>query len=566
LEGSRAYQRYKVCHSCGFHFHLTARERVATLLDPGSFHEDDRGVTSIDPISFEGRRAYRARVINSQRRTGLAESALTGTGNIVGREVVVAVLDFSFLGGSIGVVAGERLARAFEKATSRRTAVITVSSTAGTRMQEGLLALMQAPRIAAAAKRHQRTGQPHIAIVTDPTTGSAYAGFVSLADITIAEPNALVGYGALRALEEAEGHDLPAGAHTSESHLAHGLIDAVVPRAHMRDTVALLLDLLQNEYHPGQAESRHDGRATHTQQTALQELTLSRHEERPNALDFIARMTNSFFELHGDRSGEDDPGVATGFAWLGGEAVMIVAQVRPHDEPGGAWLKPAAFRKAVRAMDLAGRFRLPLVTFVDTSGAHPALSSEEHGLGPALANCMSTMLDVPTPTVAVITGEANSEGAMAMAVADRVLMLDNAVYEVIRPEDAAKLLYGEASRLGDVAERLRITSHDCLRLGIVDATVPEPGEGAHTDHNEAAMLLRRSILRELNTLQRMRPKRRLDRRYDRYREMGSTRSWMRGTLERRTAHLVDRASSAWDRFRRTSASRRRDDYNDDIPV
>ena len=250
LDGSRSFERYKVCHSCGFHFHLTARERLATLLDPGSFHEDDRSVTAIDPISFEGRRAYRARVINAQRRTGLAESALTGTGNIVGREVVVAVLDFSFLGGSIGVVAGERLARAFEKAAARKTAIITVSSTSGTRMQEGLLALMQAPRIAAAAKKHERTGQPHIAIVTDPTTGSAYAGFVSLADVIIAEPNALVGYGALRALEEAEGHDLPAGAHTSESHLKHGLIDAVVARSHMRDTVALLLDLIQNQYHP----------------------------------------------------------------------------------------------------------------------------------------------------------------------------------------------------------------------------------------------------------------------------------------------------------------------------
>ena len=566
LDGSRSFERYKVCHSCGFHFHLTARERLATLLDPGSFHEDDRSVTAIDPISFEGRRAYRARVINAQRRTGLAESALTGTGNIVGREVVVAVLDFSFLGGSIGVVAGERLARAFEKAAARKTAIITVSSTSGTRMQEGLLALMQAPRIAAAAKKHERTGQPHIAIVTDPTTGSAYAGFVSLADVIIAEPNALVGYGALRALEEAEGHDLPAGAHTSESHLKHGLIDAVVARSHMRDTVALLLDLIQNQYHPGHQEGRREGRATHTQHGAWQQLQLSRHEERPNGLDFIARMTNSFFELHGDRSGDDDAGVATGFAWLGGEAVMVVAQIRPHDDPAGAWLKPAAFRKAARAMRLAGRFNLPLITIIDTAGAHPALTNEEGGLGHALANCMATMLELPVPTLAVITGEASSEGAMAMAVADRVLMLDNAVYEVIRPEEAAKALYGEAGRAGEMAERLRITSHDCLKLGIVDATVPEPGEGAHTDHNEAAMLLRRSILRELNSLQRMRDKKRLDRRYDRYREIGSTRSWLRGTMERRMAHLIDRGGVAWDRFRRTTVRRRDDFGGDDIPL
>jgi acetyl-CoA carboxylase alpha subunit len=153
-----------------------------------------------------------------------------------------------------------------------------------------------------------------------------------------------------------------------------------------------------------------------------------------------------------------------------------------------------------------------------------------------------------------------------MAVADRVLMLDNAVYEVIRPEEAAKILFQEA---GEAAERLRITSHDCLRMGIVDATVPEPGDGAHTNHEEAAMLLRRSILRELTRLQRTRPKRRLERRYERYREIGSTRSWVRGTLERRMAHLLDRIGGAIDRFRgRSSYVRRRMDFGDhpDIPL
>jgi acetyl-CoA carboxylase alpha subunit len=179
------------------------------------------------------------------------------------------------------------------------------------------------------------------------------------------------------------------------------------------------------------------------------------------------------------------------------------------------------------------------------------------------------MLDVHVPTIAAIIGEGNSEAALALAVADRVLMLDNAVYEVIRPEDAAKILYQEAGRAGAAAERLRLTSHDCLKLGIVDTTVAEPGEGAHTDHGEAALLLRRALIRELTRLQRMREKRRLERRYDRYREVGSTRSWLRGTMERRVAHLTDRMGGAWDRFRdRSLASRRRMDFDEhpDIPV
>lgn len=571
LEGSKSYERYRVCHSCGFHFHLSARERIATLLDTGSFHEDDRGVTAIDPLSFpQGKQSYRSRVINAQRRTGLAEAALTGTGAIFGRDVVVAVLDFSFLGGSIGVVAGERLARAFEKAAARRVAVVTVCSTSGTRMQEGLLALMQVPRVMIAAHKHAQTGLPHIAVLTDPTTGSAYAGFLSLADVLIAEPNALIGYAALRELRQAAGKDLPAGAHTSESNLERGLVDAVIPRAQLRDSLALLLDLLLNDYQLTAPSKVREGKPIHTTRAAWAQVQISRHELRPTASDFIAHMTTSFVPLRGDRMGEDDPAIIAGFASLGGEAVMIVGQNRTHPaNTTDGWIHPGGFRKAMRAMKLAGKFHLPLVTLVDTAGAHPSLESEQSGLGFAIAECMETMLGLPVPTIAVITGEGNSEGAVAMAVADRVLMLDNAVYEVLRPEDAAEILYQEADRAGEAAERLRLTSHDCRKLGIIDGTVSEPGDGAHTDHLEAALLLRRSILRELTRIQRMRTKKLLEKRYERYREIGSTRSWLRGTIERRLAHLFDRMGGIFDRLRnRSNAFRRLADFGDhpDIPV
>ena len=567
LAGSKSYERYRVCHSCGFHFHLGARERLATLLDPGTFHEDDRGVTSLDPLSFQGKQSYRSRVINAQRRTGLAEAALTGTGNIAGRDVVVAVLDFSFLGGSIGVVAGERLARAFEKAASRRSALVSICSTSGTRMQEGLLALMQIPRVAVAAQRHAGLGLAHIAVLTDPTTGSAYTGFVYQADFVLAEPNALVGYAALRVLQETAGEEMPAGSHTAESHLRRGLIDAVVPRASLRDSISLLLDLLLNDYRLSAPHELRDGRAVHTPHTAWQQVQISRHQQRPTALDFIGRMTSSFVPIHGDRNGTDDPSIVAGVASLGGEAVMIIGQNRAHDgSPTDGWIGPGGFRKARRAMGLAAKFQLPLITLIDTSGANPSLESEENGLGRAIAECTAAMLALRVPTIAVIIGEGNSEAAVAMAVADRVLMLDNAVYEVIRPEDAAVIL---AQGVSEAAERLRITSHDCLRLGIVDSTVSEPGDGAHTDHHEAAMLLRRSILRELTRIQRVRTKRLLERRYQRYRQIGSTHSWLRGTLERRLAHLFDRVGGTLERWRgRSSNLRRRVDFGDhpDIPV
>ncbi|WP_322795411.1 carboxyl transferase domain-containing protein [Tepidiforma sp.] len=567
LEGSRLYERFRVCHSCGFHFHLTAQERLATLLDAGSFHEDDRGVSAIDPLSFQGRQSYRSRVVQEQRRTRLTEAALTGTGWIGGREVVIGVIDFAFLGGSIGVAAGERLARAFEKAAARRVPVVLVCSTSGTRMQEGLLALMQGPRIAVAAGRHARAGLPYIAVLTDPTTGSAYSGFINLADVLIAEPNALVGYAALRALQETTKNGLPEGAHTSEAHLQRGLVDAVVSRPNLRETLAGLLDLLTGGGAVERGRPGKEGRVVHTPRPAWQQVQLSRHAQRPTARDFIERMTSGFFELRGDRTGSDDPAVVAGIGSLSGEAVVLVGQVRPHTNDQAGVIGPAGFRKAERAFRLASKLGLPVVTLVDTAGADPSLGAEEAGQGAAIARCMQAMLATASPTVAVITGEGNSEAAMAMAVADRVLMLDNAVYEVIRPEDAAAILEGGEAGAPDVAERLRLTSHDCLRLGIVDHTVPEPGEGAHTDHAAAAALLRRAVLRELARLRRKRGSRRLEERYSRYRELGSTRSWLRGRIERRLAHLQDRMGSWFDRLR-GRAFRRRADYPDDagIPV
>jgi acetyl-CoA carboxylase carboxyl transferase subunit beta len=570
LTDSRPFERFRVCHNCGFHFHLTAKERVALIVDPGSFRESGRSVTALDPLSFASRQTYRSRVIQAQRRTGLTEAALTGTGTVFGREVVLGVLDFAFLGGSIGVAAGERLARAFEKAAARRAPVITVCSTSGTRMQEGLLALLQFPKIAAASRAHAALGLPHISVVTDPTTGTAYSSFVNLADYVVGEPNALFGYAAMRAVEAREGGALPAHAHTSEAHLEHGLIDAVVPRSQLRDSLALILDLLLSDLQLSAVDARREGTHVHTHRDALSQLELSRHRERPTAADFIRRMTTSFIAIRGDRMGTDDGAIIAGFGSLGGEAVMLVGQNRPHDRatPEG-WIGPAGFRKAARAIALGAKFRVPIVTLIDTPGVHPGLESEQGGLGHAVAQCLTTFLDAPVPTVAVITGEGNSEAAMALATADRVLMLDNAVYEVIRPEDAAEILYQTAERAGEAAERLRITSHDCVRLGIVDATIREPGEGAHTNHEEAAQLVRRAISRELTALRQMRPKRRLDRRHARYRHIGSAHGWLRGTAERRFAHLRDRISGALDRLRgRTSEWRRRLEYPDstDIPV
>ncbi len=564
LSDSRMYERFRVCHSCEFHYQLNARERLALLLDPGTFHEDDRGVTAIDPLSFSSGRSYRRHVIEEQRRTQMTESAMTGTGSIFGREVVAAVLDFSFLGGSMGVASGERIARAFERAVSREAPIVTVVSTSGARMQEGLLALMQTPRVISAVREHHRAGLPHICVLANPATGSAFAGFPNLADYLVAEPGAQVGYSAYRTLQDAEGEKLAADVHTSEWMLQHGLIDAVVPRAQLRQSIGLVLDLLMNDYRLTAPKERRAHRSTHTHRGAWQLLQLSRHEKRPNAEEFIAHMTTAFVELHGDRGGKDDASIVAGIGSMGGEAVMLIGENRPHKRKNATdgWISPAGFRKAARAMKIAEKFQLPVITLIDTEGALPSLSSEATGLGNAIASSMATLLELTPPTVAVIIGEGNSEAAAALAVADRVLMLDNAVYTVMPPEEAARRAFPGEGNPEDIADALRMTSHDCLKLGIIDSTVPEPGDGAHTNHTEASLLVRRSILRALTDLRRTKPKKRLEKRRDRYRGIGSTRSAVRGRVERRLAHFIDRVELLFDRKRRRARKAQRDTYDD----
>jgi acetyl-CoA carboxylase carboxyl transferase subunit beta len=562
LGDSRSYERYRVCHSCEYHFHLSAVERVALLCDPGTFHEDDRGVTSIDPLSFVGRRPYREQVIEAQRRTGLTESALTGTARIFDVDVVMAVLEYSFLGGSIGIVSGERIARAFERATSRKWPLVSVISTSGARVAEGLLALMQSPRILAAAGRHRAEGLAHICVLTDPATGAAYASLASLADVVFAEPNALVGYAGTRMLRESFGTNLPEGAHTAESHLARGLVDAVVPRPNLREAVGQLLDLLQNDYQVTARRARPAHKMRHTDRPAWQLVQLSRHEERPTAPELMARMVTGFVELRGDRMGEDDQSIVAGIASLGGEAVVVVGQNRAH---GKGLIRAAGFRKAARAIRLADRFDLPIVTLLDSAGPEATLENEEAGLAQAIGDCTAALVGARVPTVAVITGEGASEAASAMGAADRVLMLDNAIYDVVSPEAAARLVLQEAGRADEIAERMRITSHDCLRLGIIDATVSEPAEGAHTNPEETAQLIARAVLQRLAELRRKRPKARLEERYHRYRQIGATHGSLRGRLDRRLAHLGDRFQGAVARMRRQPRGVRRWNEASDEP-
>ena len=231
-----------VCAKCEHHFRLGARERIELLVDRGSFTEHDVDLVSGDPLGFSDQKPYPQRIQQSQAKSGEKDAAICGTARIEENEVELAVMDFEFMGGSMGSVVGEKLTRAAERALAHRTPLLIVSASGGARMQEGTLSLMQMAKILGALDRLDEAGLPYISIVTDPTTGGVLASFASLGDVILAEPNALIGFSGARVTSETIGEKLPKGFQRAEFVLEHGFVDQVVPRAQLRERIAYFLN------------------------------------------------------------------------------------------------------------------------------------------------------------------------------------------------------------------------------------------------------------------------------------------------------------------------------------
>jgi acetyl-CoA carboxylase carboxyl transferase subunit beta len=526
LAESESYLQARVCHACQYHYTIGARDRIALLADQDSFRERARSLISIDPIAFA--RAYKRRLFEEERRTGLADAIVTGAATIEGRGVVLAVIDFRFLGGTIGSVVGEKLTRAMEAAARRKHPLIVVVGSAGARIQEGPLALLQTAKIAMARRRLAEARTPFVCVLTTPTLGAAYTGIAALADYLMAEPDALIGYAGARDAGDEPGE-------SADLLLRTGLIDGVVSRAEQRAWLANLLGALTTCVRSRDEDNAPTPRRAPGSDTASawDHVRTARHQDRPTALDLIGGMTSTYVELRGDRAGHDPDSVTCGIALLAGRAVMMIGQQRAVIRSGrndDRLLDASAFRKAARAVAVAHRFGLPVLTLIDTLGVDPRGSAAAHGLAFALADCASALAEAPVPTVAAIIGEGSGEGAVAFAICDRVLMLKHATYSVAVPERAAVLLHRDVARAEEMAEALHLTADACRELKVVDVVVPEPEGGAHHDHAATAVMLQSALRRALAELQEIPSRKLLRDRYRRYRAVGAYSGYISTTL------------------------------------
>jgi acetyl-CoA carboxylase carboxyl transferase beta subunit len=435
---------------------------VYHVVDEGSFVPRRDDLSSPDPLGFP---AYPDALARARATSASDESVVCGAAAVSGQQVEVAAFDFSFIGGSMGEVAGERLARALERAARRSVPLVLYTSTGGARMQEGMRALAQLPKLVAARLTLSRAHQPLIAVLGNPTTGGVLAGLGALADVTLAEERATIGFAGPRIAQRFTGRALPPDSHTAESALSHGLVDAVLPRRAVRRHVGHCLSVLRPD-DPGShapppppEETRRDAWG------ALQSV---RSPARLAGHALLGAVAERHLVLRGDRAGEDDHGLIAALGRVSGLRALLLALDRDA-APG-----PSAFRKARRCLEIARRLDIPVVTFIDTPGADLSQSAEARGIAWAVAELMEAMMSVPVPTLAVVTGEGGSGGALALGCADTLLACVDATFSVIAPEAAAEILWRDPRRAPEAARVLRIAAPELIRLGIADALLEGP--------------------------------------------------------------------------------------------
>src|SRR5262245_3144787 len=416
-----------------------------------SVQEWDADLFAGDPLGFPG---------YEERRRALADS---GEAVRTGRTEHYAFVEgrFEVLGGTMGAAVGERVVRAYDRARDLRLPLVVLTATGGARLQEGMVSLIQLARTASAAQRHAAAGLLAIGVYGSPTTGGVYASYGSLVDIRAAYERAVLGFAGPRVAEGTLGITLPATSHTASGAYDHGRVAELVTPHTARDWVEGALGLaarpLPTRPLPAWGDPQEPG--------AWGEVLRARAVGRPTGIDRAARLCSSWTELRGV-----DPVIRAGLATVAGRRCVVVAtdRYRRSGRP-----TPGGFRLAQRAVALAGRLGLPVVTLVDTPGADPSPASEADGLAPEIARTFEALAACPTPIVSVCVGEGGSGGALALSYADRLLMSEHAIFSVIAPEGAAAILERDAAKAGEVAERLALTSADMRRLGVVDEIIPE---------------------------------------------------------------------------------------------
>ena len=478
-----------ICPKCKAYFRVHAYRRIDLVADPGTFEEWNAQMDFSNPLGFPG---YEEKVRAAQEKTRLNEAIVTGSCKIQGQKSAIGVCDARFMMSSMGHVMGEKIACAVERATEEGLPVILFCCSGGARMQEGIVSLMQMAKTSAALKRHSEAGLLYVPVLTDPTTGGVTASFAMLGDIILAEPGALIGFAGPRVIEQTIGEKLPEGFQRAQFQLEHGFVDRIVERKELKLTLYRILKL----HHKRDGYANFDPvreadcleatelmkeRATKAKAlSAWEKVKAARKVDRLASVDYIEQIFDEFMELHGDRQFRDDPAIVGGVAYLDGQPVTVIGVHKGKDlkecmHRNYGMPSPEGYRKALRLMKQAEKFKRPVITFVNTSGAFCGMEAEERGQGEAIARNLYEMSGLKVPVLCIMIGEGGSGGALALSVGNEVWMLENATYSILSPEGFASILWKDGRRAKEASGVMKITAQDLKALGVIEEIIPEYG-------------------------------------------------------------------------------------------
>ena len=485
----RVVKKKYVCYECGAYFRVKTTNRIRMVADLKSFTPWFEDMPVSNPLNYEG---YEEKLAETREKTGADEAVTVGQCKVFGEDAVLGICETRFMMGSMGHVVGEKITRAIEKATELKLPVFLFCCSGGARMQEGIISLMQMAKTSAAIKKHGEAGLLYCTILTDPTTGGVTASFAMLGDVIMAEPGALIGFAGPRVIKQTIGQELPEGFQTAEFLLEHGFIDGIVRRENLKKTIYFLIKTHQCR-EGSYAEFRKDAEIHFELNEILKErswLTLPRtawekvkavrQVERPAATDYMEYIFDTFVEAHGDRYFQDDAAIVGGVAFLDGQPVTVIADVKGKDmkecqKRNFGMPMPEGYRKALRLMKQAEKFNRPIISFVNTPGAFCGIEAEERGQGEAIARNLLEMSALKVPVLCILIGEGGSGGALATAVGNEVWMMENATYSILSPEGFASILWKDSNKAQEASEVMNITAQDLKRLGVIEEIVPEFG-------------------------------------------------------------------------------------------
>ncbi|MFI6595424.1 carboxyl transferase domain-containing protein [Nonomuraea sp. NPDC050536] len=449
-----------------------ARTLIETVLDKGSWKSWD--APPADPAGPGT--SYADELAAARAKSGYDESVITGEGSLGGRRVAVVASEFTFMAGSIGVAAAERITAAVERATRERLPLFAAPASGGTRMQEGALAFVQMVKITAAVQAHRAAGLPYVVYLRHPTTGGVFASWGSLGHVTAAEPGALIGFLGPRVFESLHGYPFPEGVQVAENLYRHGLVDAVVSAEDARAVAIRALEVLctgTSGLERG-APPEEDLRPVE----AWEAITRSRRDDRPGVRTLLKFAASDVTPLNGSGEGENEPGLLLALARFGTAPAVVLGQDRRRQRANSP-LGPAGLRVARRGMRLAAELGLPLVTVVDTAGAALSKAAEEGGLAAEIARCMADLVTLDAATVCLLLGEGAGGAALAFLPADRVLCAQHAWLSPLPPEGASAILYRSVDFAPEIAQVQGVRATDLRRNGIVDRVIPELPDAAY---------------------------------------------------------------------------------------